>query len=116
MPGFGLEVSWNGSAFLGEIFSSPCRETFFSCPNSEKLQGRLFFCVSQRGGVFGAGQNKEREARAVWEFPVSQCRPLSVVSLLWGEEGEDLYGFSFTLSNDCLVVFLRCEEDVNAPI
>ena len=79
MPGFGLEVSWSGSAFWGEIFSRPHRETFFSCPNSEKLQGRLFFVFHREGGgVFGAGQNKERVARAIWEFPVSQCRPLSL--------------------------------------
>ena len=57
MPGFGLEVSWNGSASLGEIFSSPCRETFFSCPNSEKLQGRLFFVFQREGGEF-SGQDK----------------------------------------------------------
>lgn len=57
-PGFGLEVSWNGSAFLGEIFSSPRRETFFSCPNSEKLQGRLFF-VFHREGEF-SGQDKTK--------------------------------------------------------
>lgn len=41
---------------------------------------------------------------------------LSAVPLLRGRRGEDLYGFSFTLSNDCLVVFLRCVEEVNAPI
>ena len=60
LPGFGLEVSWNGSAFLGEIFSSPCRETFFSCPNSEKLQGRLFFVFHREGGSF-RGMTKQRE-------------------------------------------------------
>ena len=60
MPGFGLEVSWNGSAFLGEIFSFPRRETFFSCPNSEKLQGRLFFVFHREGGSF-RGMTKQRE-------------------------------------------------------
>ena len=46
----------------------------------------IFSCFTE-GGVFGAGQNKEREARAVWEFPVSQCRPLSAVPLLRGRRG-----------------------------
>ena len=61
MPGFGLEVSWNGSVFLDEIFSSPRRETFFSCPNSEKLQGRLFF-VFHREGEF-SGYDKTKRGR-----------------------------------------------------
>ena len=59
LSGFGLEVSWNGSAFWGEIFSSPRRETFFSCPNSEKLQGRLFF-VFHREGKFSEHDKTKR--------------------------------------------------------
>ena len=39
LPGFGLEISWKGSPFLGEIFSFSRRKTFISCPGSaEKLQ------------------------------------------------------------------------------
>ena len=52
-----------------------------------KSAGQTIFRISQRGGVFGVRQNKEREARAVWEFPVSQCRPLSAVPLLRGRRG-----------------------------
>ena len=93
MPGFGLEVSWNGSVFLGEIFSSPRRETFFSCPNSEKLQGRLFFVFHREGEFSGYDKTKRGWQELYGSCPISHRRPLSVVSLLWDEEGEDLYGF-----------------------
>ena len=104
-----------GVSFWVRFFLVLTEKHFFLSLIRKNYRADYFSCFTE-GGVFGAGQNKEREARAVWEFPESKCRPLSVVSLLWGEEGEDLYGFSFTLSNNCLVVFLRCVEDVNAPI
>lgn len=46
LPGFGLEVSWKGSPFLGEIFSFSRRKTFISCPGSEKLQACSFSSIS----------------------------------------------------------------------
>ena len=60
LPGFGLEISWKGSLFLGEIFSFSRRKTFISCPGSEKLQACDFLRLPQRGDFGRDDKNKER--------------------------------------------------------
>lgn len=80
LPGFGLEISWKGSLFLGEIFSSPRRKTFFSCPNSEKLQGRLFFVFHREGEFLGLDKTKRGWQELYGSCPISHCRPLSRMS------------------------------------
>ena len=88
MSGFGLEVSWNGSAFLGEIFFSPRRETFFSCPNSEKLQGRLFFVFHREGGSFRGTTKQREEGKSCMGVPSKSVPPsLPAVPLLRGRRG-----------------------------
>ena len=66
-----------GVPFGVRFFLVLTEKHFFLALIREICRPVIFSCFTE-GGVFGAGQNKEREARAVWEFPVSQCRPLSL--------------------------------------
>ena len=104
-----------GVAF-GVIFFLVLAEKHFFLALIRKICRPVIFFVFHRRGLLIHDKTKRGWQELYGSCPISHRRPLSVVSLLWSEEGEDLYGFSFTLSNDCLVVFLRCVEDVNAPI
>ena len=77
-----------GVSFGVRFFLVLTEKHFFLALIREICRPVIFSCFTE-GGVFGAGQNKERVARAA----IRLCRLLSVVSLLWDEEGEDLYGF-----------------------
>lgn len=105
-----------GATFWVRFFLFLAENFLFLALVRKSCRPAIFFDF-HRGGVFGARQKQREGARAVWVLPNKSLPPsLSAVPLLRGRRGEDLYGFSFTLSNDCLVVFLRCVEEVNAPI